>query len=183
MKKIYTEYFQKSKVFLYPLLGIKKGVSFVPEQTYISWKGCCDKNSNKLLCLYSTKDKKGFSKFEDVYLKGNLLFEEYHLLDDDYHLYIFDLKSYKHDIKHFLNGKYASFSQRSKDIITAFFGEIGTISNFIESYLYPEYYYEDYAQILNVSVKDLESVGNLCDKPDFKKEELEKYCVNVELFN
>ena len=37
MKKIYTDYFQKSKVFLYPLLGIKKGIRFVPIETYIKW--------------------------------------------------------------------------------------------------------------------------------------------------
>ena len=37
MKKIYSDYFQKSKVFLYPLLNIKKGVRFVPLETYTTW--------------------------------------------------------------------------------------------------------------------------------------------------
>ena len=52
MKKIYSDYFQKSKVFLYPLLEIKKGIRFVPIQTYVSWNDIYTKDMNKLLCLY-----------------------------------------------------------------------------------------------------------------------------------
>jgi hypothetical protein len=38
--------------------------------------------------------------------------------------------------------------------------------------LYPEIHFKDYARILNVDVELLESVGELCDKPDLDKEML-----------
>ena len=37
--KVFKTYFQKSKVFLYPLLGIAKGARYIPEETYMSWAG------------------------------------------------------------------------------------------------------------------------------------------------
>ncbi len=37
--KLYKEYFQKSKVFFYPLLNIPKGVHYVPVETYLGWEG------------------------------------------------------------------------------------------------------------------------------------------------
>jgi len=61
MKKIYKSYFQKSKVFLYPLLGIRKGVRFVPIETYISWKNYPEINS--LICVYHI-DKNNKKEFE-----------------------------------------------------------------------------------------------------------------------
>ena len=63
-----------------------------------------------------------------------------------------------------------------------FFGDIGTISKYMESYLYPEKYYEIYSDLLNISVSDLEEVGELCDKPDLKKEDLKKHILELELF-
>ena len=68
MKKIYKSYFQKSKVFLYPLLGIKKGVRFVPVQTYISWNDIYPKDKHKLLCLYTidSRWKKEFKMFAEL---------------------------------------------------------------------------------------------------------------------
>ena len=52
MKKIYESYFQKSKVFLYPLLNIPKGVRFVPSQTYLTWEDQFDLSRYKLIALY-----------------------------------------------------------------------------------------------------------------------------------
>ena len=39
LNSVYKKYFQKSKVFLYPLLGIKRGVSVIPVETYFGWDG------------------------------------------------------------------------------------------------------------------------------------------------
>ena len=152
MKKLYREYFQKSKVFLYPLLGIKKGVKFVPIQTYISWNGYYTEDMNKFLCLYSVDiNNPEFEKFEKLHLKTHPNFEEYHVIDDKNHLYVFDLSK-------------------------------GTIADYVESYLYPDYYWDDYSKILNINIEDLIEVGELCDIPDLKKEDLKKDFVNVELF-
>ena len=37
LNTLYSKYFQKSKVFIYPLLGIKKGKKIVPKETYFIW--------------------------------------------------------------------------------------------------------------------------------------------------
>ena len=182
MKKLYREYFQKSKVFIYPLLGIKKGVRFVPIQTYMSWNGYYTQDMNKFLCLYNVKDDKAFENFEKLYLQTHNDYDEYHKIDDENHLYIFDMSRYSKDLKLFYRGQYSEFSQRTKNLISNFFGEKGTIAEYIESYLYPEHYYEVYAELLNVDVDTLMNVKELCDKPDLQKEDLKKDFVNVELF-
>jgi len=186
MKKIYSEYFQKSKVFLYPLLGIKKGIRFVPIQTYISWNNICPKDKNKFLCLYSINKEdsvtqKQFEIFKKLHLEDHQLYEAHHIIDD-LDLFIFDFSMYKKDLERFKKGLYSQFSIYTKDIILNFFGKIGTISEYIESYLYPEYFYETYSEILNVPIKNLKEVRELCDKPDMTKEEFEKELVLLELF-
>ena len=183
MKKIYKEYFQKSKVFLYPLLGIKKGVKFVPIQTYISWNGYYKSDMNNFLCLYSVnKDNSEFENFYKLHLITHPNFEEYHIIDEKNHLFVFDLSKHKKDIKKFKEGKYSEFTKNAKEIISNFFGETGTISEYIESYLWPDLYWDDYSEILEIDVESLIDVGELCDLPNLKKEDLKKDFINVELF-
>ena len=55
MKKVYKNYFQKSKIFLYPLLEIPKGIKYVPINTHISFL-----NSNYELCNYHVGKYKFF---------------------------------------------------------------------------------------------------------------------------
>ena len=64
MDKVYSDYFQKSKVFLYPLLDFKKGLEFVPKQTYIMWDNHYYIQDRKLLCLYNEKRTHEFRSFE-----------------------------------------------------------------------------------------------------------------------
>jgi hypothetical protein len=186
MKKIYSDYFQKSKVFLYPLLEIKKGIRFVPVQTYISWNDIYPNNKNKFLCLYSIDKKdeiinKQFEVFKKFHLEEHKLFEEHHIIDE-LDLFVFDFSMFRKDLEKFKKGKYSKFSTKTKEVILNFFGKVGTISEYIESYLYPEYYYETYSEILNISVNDLEQVEELCDKPNLLQEEFEKELVLLELF-
>ncbi len=37
LNEIYRKYFQKSKIFLYPLLDIPRGAKALPTETYLSW--------------------------------------------------------------------------------------------------------------------------------------------------
>ena len=74
---MYKEYFQKSKVFLYPLLGIPKGQKFVPVGTYLAWEDEIDFSDMKFMCLYKQRESKAFYKFEDKYLLCNILFDDY----------------------------------------------------------------------------------------------------------
>ena len=95
---------------------------------------------------------------------------------------MFDLSLFKKDILKFKEGKYSEFTEKTKEIISLFFGEKGTIAEYVESYLWPDYYYDEYSKMLDVDINVLMSVKELCDKPNFIKEDLKKDFVNVELF-
>ena len=93
---------------------------------------------------------------------------------------MFDLSLFKKDILKFKEGKYSEFTEKTKEIIVLFFGEKGTIE--INTLLWPDYYYDEYSKMLDVDINVLMSVKELCDKPNFIKEDLKKDFVNVELF-
>ena len=114
---IYTDYFQKSKVFLYPLLKIRKGLTHVPIETYVAWENVYGVEDCRLFCEYKTKNIKSFVKFSNQYLNNNPLFDDYIKLDDDRHLYIFDLNSLKTDYKRFISGKYSQLTLKTKTTI------------------------------------------------------------------
>ena len=63
-----------------------------------------------------------------------------------------------------------------------FFGDTGTISEYMESYLYPEKYYEIYSENLNIPFSILEEVKQLCDKPNLEKEDFKKQVLELQLF-
>ena len=50
MDTVYTDYFQKSKVFLYPLLKLRKGMTYVPIQTYICMEQSYTINDCMFIC-------------------------------------------------------------------------------------------------------------------------------------
>ena len=170
--KIYKDYFQKSKIFLYPLLEIQKGVKYVPINTYMAWEGQYSFEDSKLMCLYQQKFTKAFAKFEEFQLLNHKYLDDYRELDKDLHLYVFDLVNYKKDIQNVIKGSYSKMRKKTKTLILDFFGDIAPISEYIESYIYPEYYHEDYANELNVNLEDIERVWELCSKPDLEKENL-----------
>ena len=191
MKQIYKSYFQKSKVFLYPLLGIKKGVRFVPIETYITWSHTLIDSKDILVCAYAIKDstsnqeelerKKQFNMFVKKHLERNELYHSRHHTND-LELIVFDLSYFKKDLQKFREGKYSQFSLITKRLIMEFFGNTGTIAEYMESYLYPDKYYEVYSDILNISVETLENVTELCDKPNLDKEDFKKSILELELF-
>jgi hypothetical protein len=184
MKGVYSQYFQKSKVFLYPLLKLKKGIDFVPEQTYIAWDNIYDQSDFKFLCLYSAGEKDlKFNVFHEKHLKNHHLLESYIYLGDDTHIYVFDYSCFKHDFLSFIDGKYSKFSIKTKSTILNFFGNIGNISEYVKSFLNPELYHETYAEALEVDVKLIKEVWELCSLPDKEKETiLLKIPEELELF-
>jgi len=182
MKQVYAEYFQKSKVFLYPLLQIRKGVQYVPIETYLSWDDKYHIKDCKFICLYSAKDDEKFKRFEQVYLTKNKLFEEYYKPEEDLHLYVYDYSKFKHDLDMFILGKYSKFTLKTKEKISNFFGDVGTIADYIQSYINPEGFHELYAEHLGVPLNTIEQVYELCSKPDLDKENLKISVNELDLF-
>lgn len=172
MKSAYTQYFQKSKVFLYPLLDIKKGEKYVPAETYIGWDTLYIPGDYKFICIYNCKRTVKYKLFEDHAIKQNKHFESHFELEPGKQLYVFDYSDYKHDYDMFIKGKYSKFSIKTKDKIIKYFGKIGKTSNYIKSFLYPEDYHEEYAEALEVPIDSIKDVYEVCSIPNMEKETL-----------
>jgi len=181
IKSLYKNYFQKSRVFLYPALDIKRGVSSTPIETHISWKGIHDKNDAKLCCLYYLRKDQEFKTFEKNKLLNNKLFHSFTDLGDDKGVYVFDFTTQMKDWNAFINGKYSQFSQAHKIKIKNYIGEKSSELPYIESFLYPERHFKLYAEMMNVKESLLRKVGELCDLPDFNKEVLNLSVKNLQL--
>lgn len=184
MKSVYTEYFQKSKVFLYPLLRLKKGIDFVPAETYCFWDEIYDAMDYKFICLYKTKYTKAFATFQINHLPLlNNNMEHYDLGNEQ--LIIFDMKQYRHDYDKFIQGRYSAFGIDSKIAILDYFGGQGRISSYVKSFLTPD---EDlhrlYSDYFNVDLDLIKDVHELCSKPDIIQETLfYSYPLKIDLHN
>jgi len=169
---VYTEYFQKSKVFLYPLLKIRKGVTHVPVQTYIAWENVYSIEHNKFFCEYSTKMTSDFKKFAYNYLHSHKLFEDYIELNKNKHLFIFDFSPIMSDFSRFIVGSYSKFSLNSKIDILDFFSTQEKISSYVDGFLSPENVHDKYANVLGVDIELIKNIYEVCDPPNIEKETL-----------
>lgn len=174
MGSVYTDYFQKSKVFLYPLLRLRKGITYVPIETYICWDTVFEETDNKFMCLYKSEYDDSFKEFEDAFLKNHeLLFEHVNLGKEQ--LYIFDFEMHAHDFEMFVEGKYSKFTLNNKIAILDFFGSQGRISSYVKGFLTPdEELHAKYAERLGVDKELMENIFEVCSVPDIYKETL--YC-------
>jgi hypothetical protein len=169
--KLYGKYFQKSRSFLYPALGIKRTSSISPSGTYISLEGRIGADEMKLICSFKDDQSEGFKAFEEQMLLTNPLFvEKIHI--KGFNLYVFDLEIYQTDYFNFLFGKYSKLSSVLKKAIKTYYGEKSPEYKYIDTYLYPDKYYEVYAKLLDVDISILENLGELCDSWDDEKENL-----------
>jgi hypothetical protein len=169
---LYKKYFQKSKIFIYPLLGIKRGTKVVPTETYLSWNKSYSPEDMKLICVYDTSNSEYLQFEKDVILKHNRL-SDYIKASANKCIVTFDFSDLSEDWKHFVNGRYSQINLNVKKKILEFFDKNTGNYVYVYSYLFPEKFFDRYAEILNVPVSLLISVGELCDKPDFDKEKLE----------
>lgn len=171
LNSVYKKYFQKSKVFLYPLLDIKRGVSVVPIETYVSWDGYYNSEDMKLICLYDIRTDEEYTKFEKhVLLKHNRLCD--YVKVNSQIVLTFDFSDLEDDWFHFINGRYSKISMTLKQKILNFFDKHSGNYAYMHSYLVPEKYFNNYAELLDVDPQILIKVGELCTKPDLDKEKL-----------
>jgi hypothetical protein len=171
IESLYSKYFQKSRSFLYPILGIKKKNKYTPTGTYIALPDKYDASDMKLIVTFKTDNSPEFQEFENKMLVGNSLFLEKHKIRD-YTIYVFSFDLFQSDWTQFLLGRYSKLSATIKKAIKVYYGESSTEYTYIDSYLYPEKYFEVYAKLLDVDIKDLKQVGELCDSWDLDKETL-----------
>lgn len=157
---------------MYPILGLQRGISTVPSGTYIAWEKLIEPADQKLIITYNCINHDEYPDF-----KKNVLLQHDFLIDirigeNDEHIYVFDLLAIGTDYQSFLQGRYSMMSDEVKELILTFFDGDRKTLEFVESYLFPEDYFDDYSRLLNVDIELLESVGELCAPPDLIKETL-----------
>jgi len=168
---LYTKYFQKSRSFLFPALDIKRTSKFSPSGTYVALNGLIQPEDIKLICAYKEDSSEEFKNFEEQMLLSNPLFSQI-LHISHYNLYVFDFQTYADDWFSFMLGKYSKLSNVLKRAIKVYYGENSSEYKYIETFLYPEKYFDIYARLLDVEPRTLKMIGELCDPCDLEKESL-----------
>jgi hypothetical protein len=171
IKRIYSKYFQKSKSFLYPLLGIKKNDKFLPVSTHLAIESLYEPGDVKFICVFDNIDTEAFKYFETKMLIENPLFYE-KLTDGSRNIYVFDYEIYTNDWFNFILGKYSKLSNVVKRAIKTYYGDKTPEYQYMDSYLNPNEYYSTYAELLDVDIEDLKLGVELCDPCDLEKETL-----------
>jgi hypothetical protein len=169
---LYTKYFQKSKIFMYPLLDIKRGCSVTPIQTYFEWEGHYTAEDMKLITVYPIRDDQEYMNFmKHILLKHNRV-SAIHKIDATQQIIIFDFSDLKDDWFKLIDGQYSKLTMSLKRKIKDHFDKKSSSYVYIDSYLFPERYFEMYSDLLGVNQNLLKEVGELCSKPDLEKEKL-----------
>lgn len=186
IKELYIEYIQKSRIFLYPALDIKRGSSVTPIETFMSWKNYYNVEDNRLMCLYHIREDIDFKTFEKVKLLGNPKFEMFEYVEDSKGIYVFNLESIKSDYDNVISGNYSKLSSKHKTQILEFFSQSKKHVEYIDSYLNPQNYIDTYASILASNdfaeiKKSLLEVGELCEKPDLEREDLKLEVLHIDV--
>jgi hypothetical protein len=170
MSSVYTDYFQKSKVFLYPLLELKRGITYVPVQTYVCWEDVYSIDDCKLMCEYHVKSSDKFNDFCDRYLNNHEFFHKYVDLGNNKHLFVFNLISIKYDFSMIILGKYSKISISSKLTILDFFNSSGDMLSYIVSFLSPKHAHKEYAEEFKMDIEDIKEIYEVCSILNIEKE-------------
>lgn len=182
INSLYKKYFQKSRTFLYPALGIGKR-EYTPLQTYVALDTRITSEEMKLICLYEHKNISNFKKFEDRYLLRNPLYQDSIISEDQLSLYVFDYSPFADDWEKFLEGKYSKLSPELKRAIKNYYGTSSGEYEYVDTYLYPEKYYKLYSDLLDEPIEIIKSIGELCNPYDPEKELLKfspKYLESIQ---
>ena len=168
--KLYNEYFQKSKVFCYPFLGISRDTQIFPAQTFMSWEGKYDIVDARLICHFANCCQPLFENYSKYNLEGNAFFEKIIKIADDQYVYVFNFSENINDWNMVLLGRYSKLSKVYKDSIINYF-EASKSAETIKKILMPKNHYNEFAALLNVSPSLIAAVGEVVDAPDLRKEE------------
>jgi|694.fasta_scaffold20525_2 hypothetical protein len=170
MIKVLKQYVQKSKVFLFPLICPKNVNDILEIQCYLSRKDVYNIDDYQLTVVVDG------SKYPEIHrdLEGKYLFTSPHFkqsemrrLGESKYLYVFDLTDMKEVWSLVLTGKYSQIPEGIKKVILGYYKGQPTYE-YVNSWLYPDKYYKDYADDLKV---DIAIVGpELCNLPDLEKE-------------
>ncbi len=167
-------YIQKSKLFLLPLIEVKRDPFIRPINTYIR-DGIFTENDFRLILPFERDESSEFYYYEKELLDSPCLDTDNYYETAKYQVYVYNLSKYAEDYKKFIDGKYTTFSNPVKTLVNIQWGKINK-GKFhphprIESYLNPsEGTYERMSAELGIKLEDLKNVGELLDPPNIELE-------------
>tara|TARA_R100001460_G_scaffold89600_3_gene131138 strand:- start:719 stop:1270 length:552 start_codon:yes stop_codon:yes gene_type:complete len=170
MNSVFANYFQKSKVFLYPLIDMKKNYRYTPIETYVRWQNVYKLSDKKLICEYKVRPSKRFQTFEKKYIATNPYLENIIYLTEKQMVCIYDMSKFEDEFIYFIKGEYSKYKDIYKEKVLEFYEEKGKKNKYVDSYLFPEEYHEMYADELDVDLSIVQDTFELCNKPDLEKE-------------
>ena len=173
MEAIFAKYFQKSKLFLYPLIDMRKTYKYTPVETYVCWKNAYTLSDQKLLCEYKIKTSKAFYTFEKKYIHNNEYLEDAVYVNDNHIIYVYDFSKFNEEFIYFIKGQYSQFKDYYKEKINKFYKDKTKVNKHVDSYLYPFDYHAEYSKALGVDIELIINTHELCNKPDLEKETLQ----------
>lgn len=180
MQKITDKrYVQKSKVFLLPLINLKKDLYVKPIKTFIIDKVAnVTVNDRKLILPFFKDNSSEFNYYENNHIMTcDYLDVSSYYETDKFRVYSFKLNHIENDFDLFLEGKYTKFSKKTKSLIHLYWGKLKK-NNFyphpkIEAYLYPNLeIYKQVAEELNLPLEMVIETEELLDPPNLNLEEL-----------
>lgn len=170
--QIYDYYTQKSRVFCYSVLGMKKGAAFVPEETYMAWKNVYSFDDCRLLLHYKNCNAVNFETYSKNIIEKCTLFEKHVIISETERVYVFDFTRYRTDWQMILAGKYSQLRYPYKKAIEAYYVKDYQNSKIVSKIIYPVKHYSEFAGYLGVTPEIVKEVGEVFDKPDLDREEL-----------
>jgi len=173
IRKIYDKYFQKSRSFLLPILGLKKNAKFTPLQCYMAWQDVYSVKDRKLILVYEKEESPEWRNYIARTVMSHQMFDCYIETEvEDEVALVFDLHCIEEEYINVLQGRYSKIDRASKKKIREYYGYNSPEYAYIESFLYPEKYYKTYSEILDVEEEHIKFTGQLCDLPNIDKETL-----------
>ena len=169
INQLYKKYFQKSKIFMYPLLGIERG-NVVPEEVYFSISDKYKPEDRKLVLVYDPKMDLKYETFKQGKLVNHKLLHESFVDQNGNDIFVFDISDFASDWDLFLVGKYSQMSLAVRSQILNYFEKKSVNYPYLQSFLYPKEWHKRYSELLDVPVSLLTEVIELTDKPDFERE-------------
>jgi len=117
-------YFQKSQVYIYPLVNLYKDSAYLPNCTYLSWKGVYETSDNRLIAKYVTNIYSvNWKNFLTDILYKNPFFEDYsHTPDGSTAVVVFNMTVRKDPFNCVVNGKYSKIDSDMSSLIMCYYG-------------------------------------------------------------
>lgn len=170
-------YVQKSKLFLLPLINVKKDPFIKPIGSFIEdkLKGIT-KEDCRLILPFEKEESSEFAHYEHFLLDSPYFDTDNFYETGKYRIYIYNLEPFADDFQHFLNGKYTQLSTKAKSLINIYWGKMQKGRFYphpkIEAYLNPTILvYEKIAEELGLEdITTLVKNKEVLDPPNIEKE-------------